>query len=92
MSMKTMTPVAASSVEVMAPTVTSPKKPPAERRSAKKTATIQGDAGVASGVAVPVTSNPDAGGFAAKKMPDDPAWIMLLHDLDTMTAMQLQTK
>jgi len=58
----------------------------------KKPAHNQGDAGVASGVAVPVTSKPQSEGFAAKQMPDDPAWVALLHDLGTMSTMALRAK
>ncbi len=58
----------------------------------KKTEHLQGDAGVPSGNAVPVISKPQSDGFAAKQMPDDPAWVALLHDLDTMSTMQLRAK
>ncbi len=83
----------AASVEaVLALGLAPTSKPTKGRKPAKKTAHNLGDAGVAPSVPVPVISKPQSDGFAAKKMPDDPAWITLQSDLGTMSAMALRAK
>lgn len=78
--------------EVPALRFASTSKPTKGQKPAKKTAHNPGDAGVAPDVPVPVLSKHQSDGFAAKQMPDDPAWIALLHDLDTMSTMALRAK
>jgi|APCry4251928276_1046603.scaffolds.fasta_scaffold69987_2 hypothetical protein len=83
----------AASVEVVVALGLAPtSKPNKWPKLAKKTPNVQGDAGVAPNVPVPVISKHQSDGFAVKKMPDDPAWIALWHDLDNMSKMQLRAK
>ena len=83
----------ATSVEaVLALGLAPTSKPTKGRKPAKKTAHNLGDAGVAPDVPVPVISKHQSDGFAAKQMPDDPAWIALLHDLGNMSTMALRAK
>jgi hypothetical protein len=72
--------------------VASTSKPTKGQKPAKKTAHNPGDAGVAPNVPVSVISKPQPDGFAIKQMPDDPAWVALLHDLGTMSTMALRAK
>lgn len=92
MSKQTRAMVIGSDGAVAASPVASTSKPTKGQKPAKKTAHNPGDAGVASDVAVPVMSKPQSDSFAAKQMPDDPAWIVLLHDLGNMSTMQLRAK
>ncbi len=86
-------PLDAASIEaVLALGLASTSKPTKAQKPAKKTEHNPGDAGVASYVPVSVISKPQPDGFAAKQMPDDPAWVALLHDLGTMSTMALRAK
>lgn len=86
-------PLDAASVEaVLALGLAPTSKPTKRQKLAKKTKHNPGDAGVASYVPVPVISKHQLDGFAAKQMPDDPAWIALLHDLGTLSTMALRAK
>ena len=92
MSKQTKAMVTGSDGAAAASQVASTSKPTKGRKPAKKTAHNPGDAGVAPDVPVPVMSKHQSDGFAAKQMPDDPAWIALLHDLGTMSTMALRAK
>ena len=92
MSKQTKAMLTGSGGAVAASPVASTAKPTKGQKPAKKTAHNPGDAGVASDVPVPVISKPQSDGFAAKQMPDDPAWVALLHDLGTMSTMALRAK
>jgi hypothetical protein len=67
-------------------------KPHLNTSSPKKVTHSQGDAGNASLGSVPLISKFPKERFTEKKIPDDPAWTTLHHDLDTMTRMQLRQK
>lgn len=84
--------VAAPGKAVSPPALSSSAKPQKGLHCDEKTETLQGFARVSSGETVPVISKPQSDGFAAKQMPDDPAWIALQHDLDTLSKMALRAK
>lgn len=84
--------VAASVEAVSTLGFSSNAKPSPGKPSAKKSTKFQEDAGMSSGVAVSLMSKPQSDGFVAKQMPDDPAWITLLHDIETMPVMELRAK
>jgi len=67
-------------------------KPASVSKKSEKSSKTKGDAGVSFEGEVPVISKHQSDGFAAKQMPDDPAWIALLNDLETMTTMALRAK
>lgn len=92
MSKKAISVVAASGKAVSPPAFSSSAKPQKGQKKEKKTEALQGFAGVSSGETVPVISKLQSVGFAAKKMEDDPAWLALMVDLGTMSAMALRTK
>lgn len=86
-------PVVAASGKVVSPSAfSSSAKPQIGLKDGKKAEVAQGVTGVSSGEAVPVISKHKKEGFAAKQISDDPAWIALLHDLETMTTMALRAK
>lgn len=92
MSKKAISGVAASEIAVSPPAFSSSAKPQQGQRGQKKAEALQGFAGVSSGKAVPVISKHQSDGFAVKQMPDDPAWLSLLDDLDNMSTMALRAK
>ena len=67
-------------------------KPASASKKSKKSSKTKGDAGVSFEGAVLVISKHQPDGFAVKQMPDDPGWIALQHDLDTMPRMALRAK
>ncbi|MGB5067611.1 MAG: hypothetical protein WBO29_09595, partial [Albidovulum sp.] len=92
MSKQAIPEVAASGKAVSPSVFSSTAKPQIGLKDGKKAEVSQGVTGVSSGGAVPVISKHKKEGFAAKKMSDDPAWIALLNDLETMTTMALRAK
>ncbi|MCC1480013.1 hypothetical protein [Roseibaca sp. Y0-43] len=92
MSKKANSVVAVSGKAVSPPAFSSFAKPHKGLQSDEKTEALQGFAGVLSGETVPVMSKPQSDGFAAKQMTDDPAWIALQSDLDTLPTMALRAK
>ena len=92
MSKKVISGVAASVKAVSPPAFSSSAKPQHRQKGKKKTEELQGFAGVPSGEPVPFISKHHSDGFAEKQMPNDPAWIALLDDLDTMPIMALRAK
>lgn len=92
MSKKAISVIAASGKAVSPPAFSSSAKPQQGQKKEKKTEALQGFAGVSSGETVPVISKHQSDGFAAKKTEDDPAWLALMDDLGTMSAMALRTK